>query len=56
MPKWKENKVSLKPKNCISTERPLELLHMDLFDLSRTMSLGGNFYALVSVTYLLEIT
>jgi len=28
-----------------STTRPLELLHMDLFDPSRTMSLGGNYYA-----------
>jgi len=39
----------LKPKNCISTERLLELLHMDLFDPSITMSLGGNYYALVIV-------
>jgi len=29
--------------------KPLELLHMDLFGPSRTMSLGGNYYALVIV-------
>jgi len=45
----KQTKVSFKPKNCISTERPLKLLHMDLFGLSRTMSLGENYYALVIV-------
>ena len=33
----------------ISTSRPLELLHIDLFDPSRTMSLGGNYYGLVIV-------
>ena len=33
----------------ISTFRPLELLHLDLFGPSRTMSMGGNYYALVSV-------
>jgi len=31
----------------ISTSRSLELLHLDLFGLSRTMSIGGNYYALV---------
>jgi len=43
----KQTKVSFKPKNCISIERPLELLHMDLFGPSRTMSLFENYYALV---------
>jgi len=47
--KGKEAKVYFKPKNCVSTKRPLELLHMDLFEPSRTMSLGGNFYSLVIV-------
>jgi len=47
--KEKQTKVSFKPKNCISTERPLELLHMDLFGPFRTMSLGGNYYALVII-------
>jgi len=46
----------LKPKNCISIERPLELLHMDLFGPSRTMSLGGNYYALVIVNDLSRFT
>ena len=45
----KQTKVSFKLKKFISTERPLELLHMDLFGPSRTMSLGGNYYALVIV-------
>ena len=45
--KGEKNKVSFKPKNCISTERPL--LHKDLFGSSRTMSLGGNFYGLVII-------
>jgi len=32
--KERQTKVSFKPKNCVSIERPLELLHMDLFRLS----------------------
>jgi len=40
--KGKQTKSSFKPLNVVSTYRPLELLHMDLFGLSRTMSLGGN--------------
>jgi len=47
--KGKQTKVSFKSKNVFSTERPLEMLHMDLFGPSRTMSLGGNLYALVTV-------
>ena len=47
--KGKHTKVSFKPKNVVSTERPLEMLHMGLFGPSRTMSLGGNLYALVIV-------
>jgi len=47
--KGKQTKVSFKSKNVVSTERPLEMLHMDLFGPSRTMSLGGNLYALVIV-------
>ena len=45
--KGKQTKVSFKPKNVVSTERPLEMLHMDVFGPSRIMSLGGNLYALV---------
>ena len=41
-------KSSFKIKNVVSSLRPLELLHMDFFGPSRTMSLGGN-YALVIV-------
>jgi len=42
--KKKQIKHSFKLKNIISTSKPLELLHMDLFGPSRTMSIGGNFY------------
>jgi len=47
--KGKQTKVSFKPKNVVSTERPLEMLHMDLFGPSRTMSPCANLYALVIV-------
>ena len=45
----KQIKNSFKNKNFISTTRPLELLHMDLFGFSRTPSLGGKSYAFVIV-------
>jgi len=45
--KGKQIKHSFKLKNIVSISKPLELLHMDLFGLSRNMSLGGNYYALV---------
>ena len=45
----KQIKTSFKNKNFISTSRPLELLHMDLFGPSRTTSLGGKSYAFVIV-------
>jgi len=45
----KQTKVFFKTKNCVSTERLLELLRMDPFGPLRTMILGGNFYALVIV-------
>ena len=45
----KQIKTSFKNKNFISTSRPLELLHMDLFSPSRTTSLGGKSYAFVIV-------
>ena len=44
-----QTKSTFKPLNVISTSKPLELLHMDLFGPSRTMSLRGNYYGLVSV-------
>lgn len=45
----KQTRVSFKPKNIVSTSRPLELLHMDLFGHSRTKSLDGNYYGFVIV-------
>ena len=45
----KQIKNFFKNKNFISTSRPLELLHMDLFGPSRTPSLGGKSYANVIV-------
>ena len=45
----KANEKSFKNKNFISTTRPLELLHMDLFGLSRTPSLRGKSYTYVIV-------
>ena len=44
----KQIKNSFKNKNFISTSRPLELLHMNLFGPSRTPSLGGKSYAYVT--------
>ena len=45
----KQIKTSFKNKSFISTSRPLELLHMDLFEPSRTTSLGGKSYVFVIV-------
>ena len=45
----KQVKTYFKSKEFISTCRPLQLLHMDLFGLSRTQSLGGKFYVFVIV-------
>nr|KYP47125.1 Retrovirus-related Pol polyprotein from transposon TNT 1-94 [Cajanus cajan] len=47
--KGKQVKAIFKSKNQISTSKPLQLIHMDLFGPSRTMSLGGNYYGLVMV-------
>jgi len=44
--KGKQTKSSFKQLNVVSTSRPLELLHIDLFGPSKTMSLGGNYYGL----------
>ena len=51
----KQIKTYFKNKNFISTSRPLELLHMDLFGPSRTTSLGGKSYAFVIVDDLSNI-
>ena len=47
--KGKQVRVSFKSKNIVSTTQPLQLLHMDLFGPSRTISFGGNYYALFIV-------
>jgi len=47
--KDKQTRTSFKTKDMISTNKPLDVLHMDLFGLFRTTSLAGNFYALVIV-------
>ena len=43
------HKTSFKSKDVISTKRPLELLHIDLFGPSRITSLNHNRYVLVIV-------
>ena len=45
----KQIKTSFKPKNQISTTRPLQLIHLDLFGPIDTTSLGGSKYAFVIV-------
>jgi len=47
--KRKQVKNYFQSKNVVSTSKPLELLHIDLFGPSRTMSLGGNYYGLVII-------
>ena len=45
----KQIKTSFKSKNHVSTSKPLQLLHIDLFGPSRYASLSGKFYAFVIV-------
>ena len=45
----KQNKSSFQKKKVVSTSRPLELLHMNLFGPIRTASLSGKLYAFVIV-------
>ena len=47
--KKKQSKSSFKLKNIVSTSKPLELIHMDLFRPTRVSSLGGMHYAYVLV-------
>jgi len=47
--KRKQVKNSFQSKNIFSTSKPLQLLHIDLFRPSRTMSLGDNYYGFVIV-------
>ena len=45
----KQTTISFKFKNIVSTTKLLQLLHIDLFGPSRTLSLGGKSYAHVYV-------
>ncbi|KAK2985161.1 hypothetical protein RJ640_011982 [Escallonia rubra] len=45
----KQSKTSFQAKNVVSTSRPLQLLHLDLFCPTRNASLGEKFYAFVIV-------
>ena len=47
--KGKFTKVPFKAKNVVSTSRPLELLHIDLFGPVKTESIGGKRYGMVIV-------
>ncbi|XP_045791328.1 uncharacterized protein LOC123886036 [Trifolium pratense] len=49
--KGKQAKSSFKPKDFISTKKPLELLHIDLFGLVKTTSLGGKNYESMHVKF-----
>ena len=45
----KQTRVSFKSKNIISTAKPLELLHMDLFGPTKTTCLDGKRYGFVII-------
>ena len=47
--KGKQSKSSFKLKNIMSTSRPLELIHMDLFGPTRVVSPGGMHYTYVLI-------
>jgi len=47
--KGKIVKKFFKPKNIVSTSKPLELLHIDLFGLVKTASINGKKYGLVII-------
>ena len=49
MPIWKTNQNFFQNNNHVSTSKPLQLLHIDLFGPSRYASLSGKFYAFVIV-------
>jgi hypothetical protein len=50
---WKQVGFHHPHKNIMSTERLLELLHMDLFGLIAYISIDGSKYCLVIVDYIL---
>ena len=45
----KQTRNSFRPKNIVSTSRPLELIHMDLFRPTKIISLKGKKYDLVII-------
>ena len=45
----KKHKSSFNSKNCVSTSRPLQLIHLDLFGPSQVTSMGGMSYCFVIV-------
>ena len=47
--KGKQIRNYFKSKDVVSTKKPLDVLHIDLFGPSRIASLAGNLYALVIV-------
>ena len=47
--KGKHRRASFKSINVVSTSRVLQLLYIDLFGPSRTISLGGKLYGFVIV-------
>lgn len=51
----KQTRLYFKSKNCVSTIKPLELLHLDRFCLSMTKRLGVKSYGFVIVDDLLGI-
>ena len=47
----KQTRASFKSKDEISSSRPLQLLHMDLFGPTQTRSLGGKHYVYVVIDF-----
>ena len=47
----KEVRSSFKSKNLVTTSRPLELLHIDLFGPMNVISMGDKFYGFVIIDY-----
>ena len=47
----KQVRSSFKSKNLVTTSRPLELLHIDLFEPMNVISMGGKSYGFVIIDY-----
>ena len=45
----KQHKSSFNLKNCVSTSRPLQLIHLDLFGPTQTPSIGCASYCIVII-------